>query len=204
MLTLTATALARRTSQKILVIDGDSQATIRTFSNAGQPAFDLETFDWHKEHEADIPALRFAEFLQCRRENYDLIFVDIAGTADGAEVATVLNLVDMVIIPVIASFADIASTVTFLELLAPIKTKKGDSYKLLGVINKKDRTLEYGQLEQLNGYHGMQLMANGISNLVRYRRDISVSEPIVPEGKEDEFNDYLEELLSNIQLTENA
>lgn len=199
LLALTATAVHERTQLKVLVIDADLQASIYNqrqadLQEAGEgDYFDIIPFSFAKVNEADVPVLRFSRLIMEADRKYDLIFIDAPGTMEGEVIPTILTISEAVIIPIIGSLLDINSTVSFLSLVEDVNQQRDHDLQVIGVVNKKDRTSEYGQLNGLEGVAGLHLMEASISNRVEYRRLSTVRQLVTPD-KDHEFNAYLHEL----------
>jgi len=196
-----ASALYNRTDLKILLIDADDQHTIKEFDKGG---VDVIYFSWQKEYDADIPVLRFKELIDESEEKYDLIIIDTPGKMEGNELPAVVSVADTLLIPLIGSRGDIASTLSFLKHVTPIanrKEEKGKKLQVLGVINKKDKSVEYRELDRLNNVLGMQVLKNGLKNKVRYKRDCSTLKQIVQATRiPDEFNNFYKELTNLLNI----
>lgn len=210
LLLLTAASLHHRTGKKILVIDADLQKSILGLRNEeiesepdAKSPFEIKGFSWAKNSPGDIPLLRFHKLIQEIEEKYDFVLVDTPGKMEGEEIPLIMTVSDYILVPIIASSFDIQSTIDFLEIIPPIrdeKAKEGFELKVLGVINKKDRSLEHKHLEALEGIAGMELLQNHISNLVRYKRDKSTIYDLIDANEHaDEFNLYFNELIDKIK-----
>ena len=206
LLMLTATALKRRTKQRILVIDADPQTSIMSQREAdllegrdNSYMFDLSAFNFSKQSEGDIPVLRFTKLIEKANKDFDLIFIDAPGTMEGEVIPVILALSDIIVIPVVASILDINSTLSFLSLVDSVNQQREDDIKVLGIVNKKDRTYEYSQLSGLEGKSNLHLLKSSLSNRVEYRR-ISTLKELINKTKQHEFNDYLKELSKEIDL----
>lgn len=210
LLLLTASSLYKRTGKKVLVIDADLQTSILGLRQEeldmepeSKAYYEIIGFSWTKKNASDIPLLRFHKLIQEIENKYDYVLVDTPGKMEGEEIPLIMTISDFIIVPIIASSFDIQSTIDFLEIIPPIreeKVKEGFDLKVLGVVNKKDRSLEHKHLEALRGIAGMELFDTHISNLVRYKRDKSTLYDLVdPMEKDDEYNKYFKELIENIK-----
>lgn len=195
LLMLTAAAMHNRTGKKVLVIDCDPQRSIKeVYAKEGRKdAYDVIAFNW-KQPKAEV---NFDKTIALAESKYEVVFVDIPGRLEGREIYFSILISDVVIVPLVASTLDIASSVSFLKTLPQIrqiKQEKGFSLDIFGVINKRDQTLEHHRLTELEGIGGMEFFQSGLSNLVRYRRNISTAADIAdPSHSDDEFNHYFEE-----------
>ncbi|MCS6832071.1 MAG: ParA family protein [Flammeovirgaceae bacterium] len=195
LLLLTAAALHRRTNKKVLVIDCDPQKSIHdvyTQEGGNSEAFDVISFNWRQPK----PEVNFDKTIALAEKKYDVIFLDIPGKLDGREIYFSILVSDIVIVPIVASALDIKATIDFLKTLPQIreiKEKEGFKLEVYGVINKKDQTYEHKRLKELTGIGGLQLFYSPLSNLVRYKRNISTIYDIVDPQEDDEFNRYFEE-----------
>lgn len=214
LLTLTATALGqfRKNRRKVLVIDADLQASIyeqRQIDREDIPEgglveslvipFDVVRFSFAKTSDADVPVLRFTRLIQDADKKYDVVFIDAPGTMEGEVIPTILTVSDAVVIPVIGSILDINSTISFLSLVEDVNAQRDNDLQVVGVVNKKDRTSEYGELAGLEGVAGLHLLKSTISNRVQYRR-LSTVERVVKKDKDHEFNDYMKEITKVLKL----
>ncbi|MEK6482394.1 ParA family protein [Catalinimonas sp. 4WD22] len=188
---ITAAAMHNRTKKSVLVIDADPQQSIAALQGTEEEpdkGYGVIPFSWDQKDAAQI----FAETIATADQEYDLVFIDSPGRMEGTDVELILNASDVVIIPLIASPIDVQSTAAFLDYIGPVCEK--NNVPVYGIINKRDRTLEHGLLAQLDGYNGLEVMTGYISNLVRYKRDLStVSDLITSEDLTDEFNMYIKE-----------
>jgi chromosome partitioning protein len=202
--TLTASALHSRTSFRILVIDADNQHSIHKLREAeGDKTFDIIPFYWKKEGDWDIPLNRFRDLIEEKEEEYDIILIDSPGKLDGQEIPMILTVADFVIVPLVGSFDDIQSTIDYLKIVPPIakiKEKKGFPLSVYGLVNMKDRTLEYEQLEELEGVHGLEIFTANISRKARYKRKSTIKDIITAKDPADEFNQYFNEFLIKCKL----
>lgn len=198
LLTWTAGALAQR--WRVVVVDADLQASIyeqrrADLEDGQQGGFEVVRFAFEKQGAADVPVLRFTRLIGELAGQYDLVLVDAPGTMEGEVIPAVLVLSDAVIVPIIGSVLDINSTVSFLRLVEGVNQQRGGDLRVIGVVNKKDRTSEYGQLAGLEGVGGLHLMRSQISNRVEYRRLSTVR--ALTGG---EFSNYINELIKVLEL----
>lgn len=188
---LIATALHNRTGKRVLVIDADFQQTIndnRTQEGERRNSFEIVSFDYEKYD--------FTKFITGVFDRYDYILIDTPGRLQGKDLGIYISISDFVIVPIVASLYDINSTIKFLQAIEPVRNKSG--FKVLGVINKKDRTLEHDIIKNLQGVSGLKILNSSISNLARYKR-LSTHDTIVTANKkDDEFNLFFNELLMHI------
>lgn len=195
LLMLTAAALHNRTDKKILVVDSDPQRSVKDISKAEEgdknKGYDVFAFNWYQPN----PEVNFEKVLKIAQEKYDVILMDVPGNLRSKELYYSILFSDMVIVPVVASTLDINATITFLERLPEMKEKQGGTLEVFGVINKKDGTIEHKNLYRLAGIGGLQMFYSPISNLARYKRDISTIYDVAnPLDANDEFNRYFDEL----------
>jgi chromosome partitioning protein len=201
--TLLAGSLHARKKIKLLVIDADEQLSIydERQQEQGIKSYDIVPFRWESEKN---PIQRFAKLIEEKETQYDLILIDTQGKIEGLGVPSVIMVSDVVIVPLIASKKDLRSTIAFLEKIPPIAEQKraqGFDFKLFGVVNRNDGTLEYDELYQLDGFKGMQLFKNDISDLVRYKRFPSTVRDMVPAKKQkDEYNIFYKEFLHRCEI----
>ncbi len=195
LLMLTAAAFHNRTNKKVLVIDCDPQKSVKDMYQHDESEFsyDVIAYNWKKPR----PEVNFQKTLAIAEKKYDLIFIDAPGKVEGKEVYFSILISDIVMVPVVGSILDLKATVNFLKTLPTIreiKENEGFALNVFGIVNKKDNTVEYHDLEQLNGIGGLQLFNSYISNLARYKRGISTVSDITNQYDEnDEFNQYYEE-----------
>ncbi len=204
LLMLTATALHKRTNSKVLIIDCDPQKSVKetyqTDKDTSNGSCDVITYNWNQPK----PEVNFDKTLALAESKYDVIFLDLPGKLEGADVRFSLLISDIIIVPIVASTLDINATISFLKKLpeiSKVKKEKGYDLKIFGVINKKDQTIEHNKLQELAGIGGIQLFYSPISYLVRYKRNISTSEDITnPMDIEDEFNQYFDEFRTKCEV----
>ncbi|MDX1917033.1 MAG: ParA family protein [Rickettsiaceae bacterium] len=203
---LTGVALHRRTKLKIGVIDADYQLSIyrhRINEDTNINGFDIIPFDWKKADDSDIPLYRFKDLIEDKEKVYDILIIDTPGRQQGEDIPAIIMVSDNLIIPIVGATLDMDSTVTFLKTIPPIAARlkqKSIDLNVYGVINQYDGTLEYNEVEQLNGLNGLSLFDSKISNLVRYRRLSTVTDIINPKIKSDEFNIYYNEFLKRCKI----
>ncbi|UZR99989.1 ParA family protein [Chondrinema litorale] len=201
LVVLTASALAYRKNLKIKILDTDPQQTVyRLYQRENPTKIDVEFFDW--EHsKADA---RFKELLAKDDANYDIIFCDIPGKLGGVSVFYPILFSDVVAVPLVASLFDMDSTIVFLKSLPEVMEKRknaGLDFTILGIPNQKARTLEERSITGIKGKYDLDLMETGLSNLVRYKRNISLLEPLLEDSDtEDEFNLYIKEFIKKCEL----
>lgn len=202
--TLTASAIHSRIKIKILVIDADNQHSIHKLRQAeGLNTYDIIPFFWKKEGDWDIPLNRFRDLIEEKEEEYDIILIDSPGKLDGQEIPMILTVADFVIVPLVGSFDDIQSTIDYLKIVPPIakiKESKGFPLSVFGLVNMKDRTLEYDQLQELEGVHGLELFKSSISRKARYKRKSTIRDVITAKHPTDEFNQYFNEFLTKCKI----
>lgn len=188
---ITAAAIHNRTKNSVLVIDADPQGSIialQRLEEIPESGYDVLQFEWSGKNAARL----FVETITEAEKQYDVVFIDSPGRMEGTDIELILNASDLVIIPLIASPIDVQSTSAFLDYIGPVCQK--NDVQIHGIINKRDRTLEHGLLTDLDGYEGLEIMTGYISNLVRYKRDLStVTDLIVATDPTDEFNMYIKE-----------
>ena len=195
LLLMTASAVHNRTNKRVLVIDCDPQKSVKDIyaQENSDKSFDVIFFNWKQPK----PEINFDKTIALAESRYDVIFLDIPGRLDGKEIYFSILVSDSVIVPIVASALDLNSTIKFLQTLPKItavKKQKGFELDIYGLINKKDNTVEQQALKQLSGIGGLQLFYSPISNLVRYRRNISTWQDITDKtDSRDEFNKYFEE-----------
>ncbi len=194
LLMLTSAAIHNRTDKKLLVIDSDPQRSVKQIyvqENDNAKSYDVFAFNWNQPH----PEENFEKVLTIAKNKYDLIFMDLPpGRITDAPIYHSILHSDMLVVPIVASVLDINATTIFLESIPEVLAIKKTPLEVYGVINKQDQSIEYKHLTKLAGIGGMQLFYSPLSNLVRYKRNISTIHDIVsPEVKEDEFNMYFDE-----------
>jgi chromosome partitioning protein len=201
LLMLTSAAIHNRTDKKLLVIDSDPQRSVKQIyvqENDHPKSYDVFAFNWSQPH----PEENFEKVLTIAKSKYDLIFMDLPpGRITDAPIYHSILRSDMLIVPIVASVLDINATTTFLESIPEVLAIKKTPLEVYGVINKQDQSIEYKHLTKLAGIGGMQLFYSPLSNLVRYKRNISTIHDIVsPEVKEDEFNMYFDEFCTKCYI----
>lgn len=193
---LAAAAYKARSGKRVLVIDCDSQATVvNTRALEKGKGFDLIGFDWMHSNAND----RFKKLIAESDNKYDVVFIDAPGKMEGREVEFTILYSDVICIPIVARPIDIQSTLTFLEAISPVieaRKQQGFETLLLGIPNKLDNTIEMQYLPKLQGKQGMFVLKNGLSNRIRYVRDVSTVKSVVLEYKQDEFNVFFKEFLN--------
>jgi chromosome partitioning protein len=192
---------------RVAVVDSDPQLSIfhqrerEVDTQSEASAYPIISFDWQKADEGDLPILRFHQLIEELRQQYDLILIDTPGKQEGEEIPLIVTVSDVVAVPLIASEYDLQSTMAFLTVVDRIrqrKQEKGYETLVLGVPNRKDRSSEHRFLQQMEGFAGLHLMEQGLSQLVRYKRSKSTLWDIAdPSDSQDEFNRYLTELASH-------
>ncbi|MEN7548546.1 ParA family protein [Rapidithrix thailandica] len=202
LLMLTAAAIHNRTKKRVLVIDCDPQRSVKTIYNQenNNDSYDVFAFNWNQPK----PEANFEKTITLAEKRYDVILMDVPGKMEGKEIYYSVLISDFLIVPVVASALDINATISFLKKIPPIREDKMDQgfpFEVYGVINKKDQTIEHQRLKELAGIGGMKLFYSPISNLVRYRRNISTVHDITDSSIEkDEFNMYFDEFMTKCLL----
>ncbi len=191
--TITAVAVHHRTKKKVLVIDGDKQGSLRDLREMeGYPekGYPVVWYDWSQKDNQK----RFIELIEKSENEYDVIFIDSPGRIDETETNLIVGASDIIAVPLVASPFDVKSARHFLDIIKPIVEKYNK--QVIGIINKRDRTVEHSLLGNLDGYNGLELMTAYISNLARYKRDVSTVTEIVPKtDPTDEYNQYIKEFI---------
>ncbi|MEK6482417.1 ParA family protein [Catalinimonas sp. 4WD22] len=194
---ITAAAIHNRTKKKVLIIDADKQGTLRDLRELeGNPdnGVPVEFFNWQQKGSHE----KFIDLVDKSDQEYDLIFIDSPGRIDEKETNLIISASDIVVVPLVASPFDVKSARAFLDEIKPLVDKQDKT--VVGIINKRDRTVEHAILSGLDGYNGMELMTAYISNLARYKRDVStVNEITSPDDPTDEYNQYIKEFLKLIK-----
>lgn len=195
--TITAAALHNRTGKKITVIDADPQnsiADLQSLEDDPDKGFDVVRFAWDQNKAFE----RFIDEVEKASKHYDFVFIDSPGRMEGKDVELILNASDFVFIPLIASPIDVMSTRQFLDFIGPVV--EAEQIPVYGIINKRDRSLEHSLLNDLEGHRGLEIMTCYISNLVRYKRDLStVTEIVAAADPTDEFNMYIKEFIKTVK-----
>ncbi len=201
LLMLTASALHSRMNKRMVVIDCDQQASIKHIyeKENNDMSYPVINFDWAQKNSQ----INFTKIIALCQLKYDFIFLDLPSKSEkNDEIYNSLVISDIIIIPVIASRLDIISTIKFLNTLPKITKIRKDkkmSIEIYGIINKKDSTREYRELDflkQLSGIGNIKLFYTPISMSVDYKRKIStVHDPVDPQAKH-EFNTYFEEFIT--------
>ena len=193
LLMLTAAALHNRTGKKVLVIDSDPQRSVKDiFEQEQHPnPFDVFHFDWRLRN----PEAYFERVVKLARAKYDIILMDVPGkSVKDVEMRFSLLISDYLIVPIVASTLDINATSMFLKSIPTIIEERGRPLEVFGAINKKDQTIEHKNLRALAGIGGMEIFYSPLSNLARYKRNLSTGTDITdPSDPEDEFNRYFDE-----------
>lgn len=204
---LIASSLQFRKKIKLLLIDADEQLTLyeeRLEEDQNVKSYDIIPFSWEPLDKKDSPIERFCKLIQENEKKYDVILIDTPGKLEGQGTPSVIAVSDIVIVPIVASRKAIKSTLSFLRAIPPIAEKKraqGFNLKLFGVVNLNDGTLEYNELYQLEGIHGLQLFKNDVSYLTRYKRFPStVRDFITPKKQKDEYNIFYKEFLHKCEI----
>jgi chromosome partitioning protein len=200
LLMLTAAAIHNRTDLKVLVVDADPQRSVKSIfiQDSDEKSYDVYAFNWKQAN----PEINFEKSLILAKSKYNIVLIDVPGRMEGAESYYSLLYSDIVVVPVVASQLDLLATKKFLEKAIPViqenkSIEKKDPLRVYGVINKKDQSIEYQKLKELQGLGGLEFFYSPISNLVRYKRAISTVKDITdPNDEKDEFNMYFDEFMS--------
>ena len=134
-------------------------------------------------------------------KKYDIIIIDVPGTMGGEEIFYSILFSDVICVPIVPRVFDISSTIEFLKTLPAIEEKRkktGRDFRVFGIPNKMDNTKETNHITKINGVGGMRLFSSGLSNKVRYGRNISTINTITIDHVKDEFNDYFNEFITKI------
>ncbi len=200
LLMLTAAAIHNRTDLKVLVVDADPQRSVKSIfiQEGNEKSYDVYAYNWRQAN----PEVNFEKSLFLAKTKYNIVLIDVPGRMEGVESFYSLLFSDIVVVPVVASQLDLMATKKFLEKAIPViqenkAAKQEPPLKVYGVINKKDMTIEYQNLKEIQGAGNLEFFYSPISNLARYKRAISTVKDIAdPQDHKDEFNMYFDEFMS--------
>jgi chromosome partitioning protein len=174
---LSANALSQKPyNLKVLIIDADLQRTItkersadeKTITDFPYPIITSSIFD--REIIQDV---------QDNISDYDLILIDIPGilytdVQQQKEMAIVLALCDLIVVPIQATKPSIRASMEFLETckkVKEIKSRKDLKFEVAGFINQKKNTNEATKsLPQLIEKIGLNYLHADLSERVYYTR----------------------------------
>jgi chromosome partitioning protein len=213
-----AAPLATEYGLRVAILDCDYQQSIlktRTQIDAPSMAAMLEV-DPDSKYPYDVFAVALDdvfEFTDEHSDDYDLIFIDVPGRADGEDVFNALTGCDAVIVPLVSDQLDRASTAEFMSILQSIKNaanKAGLPFEYFGLPTKRiaGRREEKEMEEYIDGL-GLSRFNSFLSNRLAYSRASTLHSLLTPsfrayaggtKDSSDEIRRVCEELIERLGL----
>lgn len=158
-MTIFLAAAFGRNGKKVLVIDTDSQHSIKSIWQAEDepdltPLFDLEV----------ISPKFVLDVLKVKGDKYDLIFIDVPRSTEdstNAVLAQMITLCDILLVPVLPSKMDVFSTIEFLKLVKEIEDFKAANdlpFYVAGFLNKTRNIAEDSLTKDVLADHGLSFL----------------------------------------------
>ena len=108
-------------------------------------------------------------------EDIDIVFFDLPGTINNPGVVSILNCMDMVIVPVAADKVILESSLAFAlkiqEWRTMGKTQVKEMFMLWNLVDARERTDLYDQYEAIFEDYGLKTMRTKIPDTKKYRRE---------------------------------
>lgn len=148
---LLASTLAKYKTKKVLIIDTDSQKSVAKWLASEKEDYDIAPL---VQVEA-MPPMHVHSYLERFGDDYDIIFIDVPRMTDGMnETANVqlLYFCDSILIPVLGTRLDVASTVDFYRIAKDaemIRQKNDMSCHVFGFINKENQRKDNQEAKQI-------------------------------------------------------
>jgi len=165
---LLAAALAKQKGKKVLILDTDSQRSVAKWLTSEKADYDTPAL---VEVEAMSP-LHVQNYLNKFGDDFDIVFIDVPRMTDGMnETANVqlLYFCDTILIPVLGTRLDVASTIDFYRIAKDAEThrKKLDfDCQVLGFINKETNRKDNQEAKEiLSEAIGMPMVDASIRDL---------------------------------------
>ena len=165
---LLATAIAKYTKKKVLILDTDVQGSITNWLESEKNKFEDQAALVEVEY---IEASRVERFLKRNATDYDLIFIDIPRMTSFQKDAAILMLLymcDMVFIPVIGSQIDVLSTNTFIGYMQEVKEYRKEleyDFEFYGFVNKDNRRKDNEMAKDVVQQMGLPVLDNNLKDL---------------------------------------
>lgn len=196
---LLAGALASDLNKKVVVLDCDSQGSIKSLLelertyNEGEPLFEVQTL---------APAF-VRDFLSLKGSTYDFIFIDVPRfTVASGDSSTmqVLSFCDVVLIPVLGSTLEILSTKDFIKsvkTLADYKSNNGIEFNYFGVLNRDTRRSENNDTRQILSSE-IEMFNSSLSDLKIFSNVSCFDSVLSSNGGKKRFAPFYNEFLNKI------
>lgn len=148
---LLAAALAKQGGKKVLILDTDSQRSVAKWVESEKEDFDtpsLVTVD-------AMSPLHVQNYLNKFGDDYDIVFIDVPRMTDGMnETANVqlLYFCDTILIPVLGTRLDLASTVDFFQIAKDAEANRKEldfDCQIWGFINKETQRKDNQEAKDL-------------------------------------------------------
>lgn len=200
---LLATALAKQKKKKVLIIDTDSQKSVAKWLSSEKEDYDTPAL---VSVEA-MPPMHVHSYLEKFGDDYEVIFIDVPRMTDGMnETANVqlLYFCDSILIPVLGTRLDVASTVDFYKIAKDAETvrKKNDmDCTVFGFINKENQRKDNQEAKELLVEAvGMPMLESTLRDLKLFTTP-SLFESILDtsEGR-NRFEPFFKEICKNLNL----
>lgn len=115
------------------------------------------------------------EIIDDCEDEIDIVFFDLPGTVNNPGVVSILNCLDMVIVPVAADKVILESSLAFAlkiqEWLTTGRTSVKQMYMLWNLVDAREKTDLYDQYEAVFEECGLQTMKTKIPDTKKYRRE---------------------------------
>ncbi|MBC3538264.1 ParA family protein [Rufibacter sediminis] len=173
-----AAALAVDYKLKVAVLDCDyQQSIVKT-----RVQIDEESLQLLKESNPDatypfdifsIDLNGIFDFVDNPENDYDLVFIDVPGRADGDDVFNALTACDAVIVPLVADYLDRASTAEFMHILQTIKTEADKAeipFEYFGISTKRSNNKEEQEMDDYVDALGLARFKSSLSYRAAYKR----------------------------------
>jgi chromosome partitioning protein len=174
-----AAPLATEYRLKIAILDCDyQQSIIKTRKQIDAPSLELlQQTDTAATYPYDVFPLvldKVFDFIDDPANEYDLIILDLPNRLDSNDVFNALTACDVVIVPLVSSFLDLATTADFMNILKVIKTvadERGFPFDYFGLATKwvADQDEKQSMNEYIDGL-GISRFNSYLSNHAAYTR----------------------------------
>jgi len=165
---LLATAIAKQTKKKVLILDTDVQGSITNWLESEKNIYEDQAPLVEVEY---IEAARVERFLKRNAADYDLIFIDIPRMTSFQKDSAILMLLymcDSVFIPVIGSQIDVLSTSTFISYMQEVKEYRKEmdyDFTFYGFVNKDNRRKDNEMAKDMVQQMGLPVLENNLKDL---------------------------------------
>jgi len=200
---LLAAALAKQGGKKVLILDTDSQRSVAKWLDSEKADYDTPAL---VSVDAMSP-LHVQNYLNKFGDDYDIVFIDVPRMTDGMnETANVqlLYFCDTILIPVLGTRLDVASTVDFFQIAKDAEANRKElefDCQIWGFINKETQRKDNQEAKDLlKEAVGMPMFDHSIRDLKLFTTP-SLFESILDTKKgKERFEPFFNEVIKKLKI----